>query len=101
MAEPVQIKIYGILPMTRRTYVRLWVLGIFLVLGLVGLLALGLPPLIDTLGPDQAAVPMLKWIHGNLLWITLVILAAEVVEAVMVLRQFHRAETRGRNPRQR
>ena len=90
MNDPVRIRYYGI-RLTRRRYLTLQglLLGLLLMVFLwIGFFA-EIPP------PEKRVTPfirLLSWWLENLVWIVLIVLALNAVEAFFVLRRFAREE---------
>jgi hypothetical protein len=100
--KPVRVKVYGLFPMTRRTYVVFQVVGLCVV---TGLMAIGLAAMIPArqLFPrfslPPAPIPADWWLLQALLslfWLGLLTLLVEVVETLVVLKKFARAEALAR-----
>jgi len=80
---PVRVKVYGLVSLTRRTYLLCQAIG--LTLGLI-LMAIGI------WGPRSGVSELFTQFLNNLPWLSLVILLAMGFETVVVLRQFRLKE---------
>jgi len=100
--KPVRVKVYGLIPLTRRTYLVLQCVGLAVVVAAfaVGVcLARPAPPPGGELPPFAAALVLLLDI---LPWLALLFLLAGLLETWFVLRKFARkeAEQRAASPDQ-
>jgi formate hydrogenlyase subunit 3/multisubunit Na+/H+ antiporter MnhD subunit len=96
LLKPVWIRYYGLIPMTRRGYLRtLAALSALLVVFLLGSAALGgLPPL-DTMWSAQHRLPgsaITAVLYNYFYWFTGAALAAQAVDTWCTMRAFARAE---------
>ena len=94
--EPVRIKLYGLISITKRGYVIQLILGGLLLLVLLVMSSFApqtLPP-----GAQQSSwwVRLLLWLLINLPWIILALVALYAIEAVIVFHRFARAEAEQR-----
>jgi len=88
--EPVKLKLYGFLTLTRRRYVGQLVFACVAGVALMALWWLRWPAERERLGANPAP-PVSDWIlavGAALPWVLLGVAAAQVVEAVVVLRRF-------------
>jgi len=96
--SPVRIKLYGLLSLTRRTYLILQ--GIVLLVGL-GILALGLwypRPHLPAGGVPTPEQQFYLWLLDSLPYVAGLILLLEGLETVIVLRQFAGQEAEQTKP---
>jgi hypothetical protein len=92
--EPVKLKLYGFLTLTRRRYVGQLVFALLVEVALLGLWWLRWPAERERLAKNPAP-PVSDWLRAGgevLPWVLLGVTAAQVVEAVVVLRRFARKE---------
>jgi hypothetical protein len=93
---PVRVKVYGLLRMTRRTYLTCQAVGLVLLAAVLVVWALTPRP---APGPDGRLPPganVLDLVLKLTPWAALLVLAAEAVETMLVLRAFARAEAERR-----
>jgi hypothetical protein len=93
--EPVRIKYYGLLSLTRPTYVVLQSIALFLCVALaaVGLLAMLLTgTVLPHLPAEGEEADFLTPVLVSMFWIGLLALLAESVETYVMLRRFAHAE---------
>lgn len=92
--DPVRIRLYGLVSVTKRGYLIQLVVAAVVLAGLL-LLRILAPPL-----PDAAGTPSgLEFLAGflrNLHWIVLALAALFALEAYIVLRRFGREEAKRR-----
>jgi hypothetical protein len=95
--EPVRIKYYGILWITRRTYVIIQTM-VFAVLAaaLVFVLTLPTSPRFGLDLEDPRLPALTRWLLGHLLEIVLLTTLLEILDAVFTLRAFARKEQEAR-----
>jgi hypothetical protein len=94
--KPIWIKYWGLIPMTRRGYLIATALAVmavvvtFVVLGSMG----KLPPFRSLWEevPIRTPVFLEYWLHNNLYRLVAVLLAAHVVDTLLVLRRFSKKE---------
>jgi hypothetical protein len=100
--KPVRVKVYGLLPMTKPTYVVIQVIGLCVV---TGLMAVGVAAMIPAgqwfprFGPPPAHAPAdwsLLQLLISLFWLGLLTLLLEGIETLVVLKKFARAEALAR-----
>ena len=91
--EPVRIKVYGLLPLTRRRYLTMQAVGLVLLLALfvVWLGFAGVPA-----DHPLRRIPVAAWLLDRLPLILVIVLLWEAVETAYVLRRFARAEAEQR-----
>jgi len=96
--EPVRIKLYGLVSMTRRGYLIQLTIGLALLAALAGLATYmpPLPNLAEEGKPQTLYVTVSLWVLRHLPWIVLTVAVLFALEAVIVLRRFARAESRER-----
>jgi hypothetical protein len=100
--KPVRIRYYGLIPLTRRTYLVLQVpVLVLLVVLLAVLFLLPAPPHFGI--PEQVLHPVARWLLDHLLWIVLLIFILELLDTLFTLRAFARkeAEEQTDGPRER
>lgn len=92
--EPVRIKVYGLLSITRKTYLRM----VFVTAGLLAALAVARLIFPGPGTPEGVLGPAIIWFKmwEHLLWIIAGAAALAGLEAWMVLRQFSQEEARQR-----
>jgi len=93
--DPVRIKYYGVMRLTRPTYLVLQSIALFLcaalmVVGLVAILLTG--TVLPDLPAQEAGADFLTALLVSLFWIGLLALVAESIETYVMLRKFARAE---------
>lgn len=95
--EPVRIRLYGILRLTRRGYLRMLACGLVLLLALwAALVFTPLPrPTVEP-GLTPTGVILWLWVRDHFHWIVLAAVVAEALEAFVVLRRFAAEEARQR-----
>lgn len=91
--EPVRIKVYGLVYMTRRGYTLLLSIGVVLALGLIAVRLGGLLPLAPVEKRNITVYDTLAYgLLANLHWIVLGALVLGGIEAFFVLQRFSREE---------
>lgn len=90
--EPVRIKLYGLLSMTRRGYLAQLITGIVLLVSLFLAWYAFWP--YRRLEPRAGGMGVTIWLMHHLPWLLLILGLLFAVEAVIVLRRFRRAEAR-------
>lgn len=96
--QPVRVRVYGLVPLTRSQYVGQLALALVLLFCL-GLVWWNLPPIREEF--DASAPPMLRWIRfllANLHLIIFVLAVLLALEAWIVFRRFAAAEKARRTP---
>jgi hypothetical protein len=91
--EPVRIRLYGLMSMTRRGYIMQLGAAVLLMIILI-VIRLSLPPLPHG-RPDQPLPPTLAWtvfLLDNLHWFVVGLAVLFTIEAYLVLKAFDRAE---------
>ncbi len=90
--QPVRVRVYGLVALTRRTYLVVQAVGLGVVVAAVAVgvaLPRPMPPEGEPLPPFAAAVAALvEWLP----WLAVLFLIAGVVETALVLREFARME---------
>src|SRR5262245_4809503 len=92
--EPVKLKLYGFLTLTRRRYVGQLVFALVAAVGLLALWWLRWPVERERL-TNNPAPPLSDWLlaaGAALPWVLLAVVAVQAVEAVVVLRRFAQKE---------
>ena len=95
--QPVRVKYYGLLSLTRQQYltVQSVLLVLFLIL-LAAVLALPMPEGLRKAADTDPIARSVRWVWQNFLWLGLAALALEVIETVLMLRKFARKEAEQR-----
>lgn len=92
-SEPVQIKLYGFITVTKRSYLTRLAVGLFFAVVLVvGRLWLPVPRAHHGWADVPVHLFLSYWLLENLEWIILATLLLAAVEAIFVLRRFKREE---------
>jgi hypothetical protein len=91
--EPVRIRLYGLFPTTRRSYVLQLVLAAVLCAGLL-IFRLVMPPfpVPEELARKEPSHVLIMGFWSNMPWIVLGLASLQAVEALFVLRRFAREE---------
>lgn len=91
--EPVRIKIYGLVYMTRQGYLILLIISLVFAIGLLAVRLWGPLPLEPAEQRDLTIYDKLAYgLLDNLHWIVVGAVVLGVVEAIVVLRRFSREE---------
>jgi hypothetical protein len=89
--EPVRIKLYGLVSVTKRGYLtQLVMTGLLLIVWLIWWSYL--PPLPPRKEAQPAHVELMRFVVGNVPWIVLVLGLLLALEASIILRRFAREE---------
>jgi hypothetical protein len=97
--DPIQIRLYGLITVTRSGYILRLVLGLVLAVGLIVMrFALPLPSELSEGLREHRGVAIAHWLLLNLQWIVLGALLLGALEAFFVLRRFKREEAARRTP---
>jgi hypothetical protein len=86
--QPVRVKVYGLISLTKRTYLTIQIIGLVLVPTLL-LVSLWLPR--PQLPPGRELSPQTQffvWLLDIVPWLCLLILIVEPIETLIVLRRF-------------
>src|SRR5262245_19502671 len=91
---PVRIKLYGLLPVTRKGYLRLQVVSMILALALLaGAVWVRVsPPALAKWSAKPALQELASLVLPHLVWVMLGVIVLDVFEMVLTLRQFRRKE---------
>jgi TRAP-type mannitol/chloroaromatic compound transport system permease small subunit len=91
--QPVRVKYYGLLALTRRQYLfcQAVLLVLFLIV-MVVMLALPMPDALREAARTDFKAGLIKFLWDNFLWIGLVVLVLEGIETVIMLQKFARQE---------
>jgi hypothetical protein len=90
--KPVRVKVYGLLSLTKRTYLVLQGIGLLFVVVLM-ILTVVLPrPKVAPGAQPSPWITVVVWLLDNFLWIGLLTLFLEAIETVVVLGRFARQE---------
>ena len=89
--EPAKVRLYGLIPITRRRYLVQLAAGVVLAAVLLGLrFAFHGPVRADILKIETPARQWLAWAWEVSPWVVLAVAAGQAVEAAVVLRAFAR-----------
>lgn len=89
-AEPVRVKVYGLIRMTRRAYLTCQAAGLVLLVAVLVAWALAPRP------PEGPGGEVRKMVFNLAPWAALIVLLAEAGETAFVLRAFARADAERR-----
>ncbi|HEY1375519.1 MAG TPA: hypothetical protein VGF55_01935 [Gemmataceae bacterium] len=99
--EPVRVKYYGLVPMTKSAYLIATLVAVILAVAVViaGRLVGGLPPFRWPWQPVPwpDAVGVAGWLYNHFYDVVFVCLVAEVIDFVVTLRAFARKEAERRS----
>jgi hypothetical protein len=101
MQPPVRIKLYGLISMTKRAYLRWWVAvgvaGVILLL-LFWAVTVGPPSPAEKVGASPLT-PLYMW-RNYTPWFLVIVLLVQAIETCLVLRRFRRAEAEQQTAKQ-
>jgi len=88
---PVRVKVYGLLNLTRRTYLTFQTLGLLAALAAIGVGLWWPRPQLPAGGPTPRQ-QLFLWLLDSLPWLAGLVLVIEAVETYLVLHQFARKQ---------